>query len=164
MGTLLAATAPSRTIVIERGGTAWWVPFLTALLVAVLAVVASYYATWKFKKVDVNRESAFRTADLVNQAEQIASWPGRYGAEAEGGAESTMRLLQEARIRAQPLGDDDLDDSFKAAGSYGRTAAIVGRRPIGSRAALATRGDCERPSGDRPAPFPAKICRSDPAA
>jgi hypothetical protein len=31
MSGLLAATQPARTVVIERGGTAWWVPFVAAL-------------------------------------------------------------------------------------------------------------------------------------
>jgi hypothetical protein len=66
----------------------------------------------------VNRKSAFRAADLINQVEQIASLPGRYEAEAEGGGVVALRLLQEARVRAQPLNDPGLDDRFNAAVSY----------------------------------------------
>ncbi len=113
MSGLIAATEPARTIVIERGGTPWWIPFATALFVALAAAAASYYAAWRFKKSDVNRENAFRAAELVDQAEQIASRQDRY--EAEGGPATTMRLLHEARVRAEPVADSDLDDRFKAA-------------------------------------------------
>jgi hypothetical protein len=110
MSRLLAAAQAARTIVVERGGgTAWWIP----LGVALFAAATAYYATWKFKKADVNRENAFRVADLVDEAEQIVSRPDRY--EAEGGAMTTSRLLGEARVRAQPLEDDDLNDRFQAA-------------------------------------------------
>jgi hypothetical protein len=61
---LLAATQP---IVVERDGTDWWIPFATALFVAFVAALASYYATWRFKKGDVNRENAFRAAGLVDR-------------------------------------------------------------------------------------------------
>jgi hypothetical protein len=91
MSTLLAATEPARTIVIERGGTAWWVPFVTALGVALAAVAGSYYATWRFKKGDVNRENVFKAADLVDEAAQMVSRPSRYAD--EGGASTTLRLI-----------------------------------------------------------------------
>jgi hypothetical protein len=110
MSRLLAAAQAARTIVVERGGgTAWWIP----LGVALIAAATAYYATWKFKKADVNRENAFRVADLVYEAEQIVSRPERYAA--EGGAMTTSRLLGGARVRAQPLEDDDLNDRFQAA-------------------------------------------------
>jgi hypothetical protein len=64
--------------------------------------------------LDVNRENGFRAADLVDEAEQIASRPERYDAEASGPV-TVSRLLQEARVRAQPLADDDLDDRMRAA-------------------------------------------------
>jgi hypothetical protein len=113
----LPATQPARTIVVERGGTAWWVPFLTALLVALAAAAASYYATWRFKRADVDRENALRAVDLVDRAEQIASLDPLWRDEGEGGL-TTHRLLQEARVRTEPLDDDDLDKRFRAALSY----------------------------------------------
>jgi hypothetical protein len=102
-------------IVAESGGTAWWIPFGTALAVALVAAAASYYATWRFKRADVNRESAFRTADLVDQAERLASWRGDEG-EDNGGADlqEVTRLLQRARVWAQPLDDSELDDRMRA--------------------------------------------------
>ena len=124
MAGLLAATEPAQTVVIEREGTAWWIPFVTALFVAVVAALASYYATWRFKKGDVNRENAFRAAGLVDEAEQIAHRKDRY--DAEGGADTTMRLLQEAQVRARPVDDSDLDDRFRAAIAY-NNALIKGK-------------------------------------
>ncbi len=132
MSRLLAATQPARTIVIERGGTAWWIPFATALFVAIVAAAASYYAAWRFKSRDVNRENAFRAAELVDQAEQIASRSDRY--EAEGGPATTMRLLQEARVRAQPVDDVDLDSRFRAALNFNLDLQLWGDpEPRGGR-------------------------------
>jgi hypothetical protein len=116
MSGLFAATEPTRTIVVERGGTAWWIPFSTALLVAVVAALASYYATWRFKRSDANRENAFRAAGLMDEAEQIARREDRY--DSEGGASTTLRLLQEAQVRARPIEDSDLDDRLRAAIAY----------------------------------------------
>jgi hypothetical protein len=94
---------------------------LAALIVAIIAVLiaaGSYYATWRFKRADVKRENAVRAAQLVDEAEQLAARPDRYGAEADGGATVISRLLQAARIRAQPLDDLGLDDRFRAALSF----------------------------------------------
>jgi hypothetical protein len=116
MNGLLAATEPARTIVVERGGPAWWIPFATALFVATVAALASYYATWRFKRADVNRENAVQARDLVDDAERIASSPDRY--REGGGAKATSRLLQQALIRAQPIDDWNLFDDFFAAQDY----------------------------------------------
>jgi hypothetical protein len=101
----------ARTVVIEHGSTSWWLP----LLIAVAAAAASYYATWRFKRADVNRENALRAADLVDEAEQLAARPDRYIAAPDGGAKAILHALQPARIRAQPLGDRELEDRFIAA-------------------------------------------------
>lgn len=116
MSGLFAATEQTRTIVVERGGSAWWIPFATALFVATVAALASYYATWRFKRADVNRDNAVQARDLVDEAERIASSPARY--RDEGGALATSRLLQRALIRAQPIEDWDLFDTFFAAQDY----------------------------------------------
>jgi hypothetical protein len=116
MSKLLAATEPARTIVIERGGTAWWLPFVTTLGVALAAALASYVVTWRFKRADVDRENAIRAIDLVDEAEQLASREDIY--RDAGGATATLHLLQMARVRAQPIDDPDLDDCFRAAQSY----------------------------------------------
>jgi hypothetical protein len=115
MSVFLAATQPARTIVIEHegGGTPWWVP----LLVALAAAVASYYATWRFKRADVDRQNALRAADLIDEAERLTSEPARYEAEPDA-SEVVRRLVQQARIRAQPLNDKELDDRFMAALLY----------------------------------------------
>jgi hypothetical protein len=110
---LLIASQTARTVVIERGGgTNWW----PALLVALAAAAVSYAVTWRFKKADVDRENALRAVDLVDEAEQIASLQDRW--RDDGGARKTMRLLQQARVRAQPLDDADLDKRFQAALSH----------------------------------------------
>jgi hypothetical protein len=116
MSGLLAATQPARTIIVERGGAivsehggtpTWWIP----LLVALAAAGVSYAVTWRFKRADVDRENALRAVDLVDEAEQIASLQKRW--RDDGGARTTMRLLQQARVRAQPLDDVDLDERFQ---------------------------------------------------
>jgi hypothetical protein len=106
--------------VVEKGGTAWWVPLVVALFVALVAAAVSYYATWLFKKSDVNRESAFRVAELVYEVENLVARPERYAAAPEGGAAKALDLLQTARVRAQPLAtlDPDLDDRLRAAVSF----------------------------------------------
>jgi hypothetical protein len=110
---LLAATQPARRIVVEGGGTPWWVPLAIALGVALVAALVSYVATWRFKAADFDRENALRTVDLVDEAELIASVEDRW--RSEGGAETTMLRLQRARVRAQPLKDEALDNRFRAA-------------------------------------------------
>jgi hypothetical protein len=57
----------------------------------------------------VERENAFRVADLVVEAERLASDP-----DLPDVARDVQRLLQEARIRAQPLDDPELDDRMQA--------------------------------------------------
>ena len=97
------------------GGTAWWI----LLLVALAAAGASYLATWLLKSSDVNRENAFRAADLVDQAEQIASWRKVEGEDdSSADFQKASRLLQQARVRAQPLDDSDIDDRMRAANAY----------------------------------------------
>jgi hypothetical protein len=124
MSTLLAATEPARTIVIERGGTAWWVPFVTALGVALAAVAASYYATWRFKKGDVNRENVFKAADLVDEAAQMVSRPSRYAD--EGGASTTLRLIGQ---REQNQLTTLIDDRFEAAQSFNTDLLVWDEEP-----------------------------------
>jgi hypothetical protein len=120
MTKLLASMGPARTIIVERGGTAWWIPVAAALFVALVAAVVSYCASWLFKRADVNRESTSRVADLVYEAEQLVARPEQYAAAPEGGARKTLHLLQSARVRAQPLAeiDPDLDDRLRAAASF----------------------------------------------
>jgi hypothetical protein len=101
--------------IVYAGGTPWWVPLIVGLGVALAAACASYAAAWWFKKRDVDRENAFRAAERVDEAEQITR-RDRY--DAEGGAAAVLRLVQEARVRAQPLGSQDLDDRFRAAIDY----------------------------------------------
>jgi hypothetical protein len=119
MSQLLAAMA-ARTIIVERGGTAWWIPVAAALFVALVAAVVSYCAAWLFKRADVNRGSASRVAELVYEAEQLVARPEQYAAAPEGGATKALHLLQAARVRAQPLAtlDPDLDDRLRAAVSF----------------------------------------------
>jgi len=107
---LLVASQAPRPIVIEHGGTAWWVPFVTALSVAIVAALASYYATWRFKTADINRENAFRVVRLVEQAED---WASEDEFEAKAEATDAWRALREAQVQAWPIGDSELDDRFK---------------------------------------------------
>ncbi len=116
-------------VVIHEGGTAWWIPLLVALTVAAAAAVASYAAAWWFKKRDVERDNAFAAARLVDEAEQIASRRERY--DVEGGAATVTRLVQEARIRAQPLASEELDDRFKAALDFAFTIGLLQNQPVG---------------------------------
>jgi hypothetical protein len=126
MSGLIAATQPAQRIVVERGatlvverggGTPWWVPLAIALGVALVAAFVSYAVTWRFKRADVDRENALRAVDIVDRAEQIASLDDLWNNEGGGGM-ATYRLLQEARVRAQPLDDNDLDQRFRVALSY----------------------------------------------
>jgi hypothetical protein len=99
------------TVVVEQGGTSWWIPFVTALFVALVAALASYYATWRFKRSDVDRENAFRAADLIDEAERTVAVD-------ETGASATARLLRQALRRTAPIDDLNLDDAFFAAVDY----------------------------------------------
>lgn len=49
------------------------------------------------------------------------------------GPETATRLVQEARIRAQPRLDDDLDDRFKVALSYIVSLQEWRKPPVGSQ-------------------------------
>src|SRR5262249_19886968 len=131
MYSLLAAVRSSRPIIVERGGTPWWIPFATALFVAVVAALASWYATWRFKRSDVNRENALPAVDLGDEAERLVARVDRYETEPEGGGLVTSRLLQEARVRAEPLGDGELDDRFRAALGYYVQVIGLSREPPG---------------------------------
>jgi hypothetical protein len=71
--------------VIEHGGTSWWVP----LLVALAAALASYVATGWLKRADINRESAFRAADLIDDAEQVAAFRDRYDTAPDGARQAS---------------------------------------------------------------------------
>jgi hypothetical protein len=102
--------------IVYAGGTPWWVPLIVGLSVALAAACASYAAAWWFKKRDVDRENAFRAAERVDEAEQMTARRERY--DAEGGAAAVLRLVQEARVRTQPLGSQDLDDRFRTAIDY----------------------------------------------
>jgi hypothetical protein len=95
-----------------------WVPPASALFVALVAAIVSYCVTWRFKRADIDRDNGIRAADLVDEAERIASWRDRFDAQPEGGASATLRLLQQARVRAEPLDDSDLADRFRAAVSF----------------------------------------------
>lgn len=119
--------AVEKIVVVHEGGTPWWVPLVVGLGIAVVAASVSYAATWWFKKRDVERENAFLARDRIDEAEQIASRRRRY--EAEGGAATVSRLLQEARVRTQPLGSVDLDDRFRAAMDYVLTLALWQPQP-----------------------------------
>lgn len=99
-------------VAVQEGGTSWWVP----VAVAAAAAAASYAAAWWLKRRDVERENAFRAASLVDNAELLSSSRERYAA--EGGVNTLLRLLQQARIRAQPLSSTELDDRFQAALDY----------------------------------------------
>lgn len=112
--TTSATTGRTQTVVIEQrgGGTAWWL----LLLIAIVAAVASYYAAWRLKKADVNRESAFRAIEPVDEAQRVAA-ADAYRQNPKEVADEVLSLLQEGRARAYPLGDRDLDDRFKAATS-----------------------------------------------
>jgi hypothetical protein len=127
MSGLLAATQPARTIVVEHGGGVSWWTFATALVIAFVAAAASYYATWRFKKGDVTRDNAFRAADVVQEASQITSNPTGY--EEAGGASGASRLLWEARVRAEPVGDFELDDRFRAAQAFALDMELAEEEP-----------------------------------
>jgi hypothetical protein len=128
MSALIAATQPARTIVIERGGggTPWW-----ALLVALAAAVASYCATWQFKRRDVERENAFRSAELIDEASRTTST--RDGFANAGGPSGLARLLYEAGVRAQPLDDADVNDRFEAARNFATDMELWGSVPERAR-------------------------------
>jgi hypothetical protein len=108
----------TRVVVVGNRGTPWWVPLVIGLATVAAAAIASYVATWWFKKGEADRVNASLAAALVDEAEKIVSLRGYRTDLSKGGPETATPLLQEARIRAEPLLDDDLDDRFKAALSY----------------------------------------------
>jgi hypothetical protein len=132
MGGRLLMAGTTRVVVIEKGGTPWWVPLVIGLAIAIAAAIASYVATWWFKKGEADRENASQAATLVDEAEKIVSLSGYRTDLSTGGPETATPLLQEARIRAEPLFDDDLDDRFIAALSYLSTFQERRKRPTGS--------------------------------
>jgi hypothetical protein len=109
--------AAERVVIVHEGGTPWWVPLIVGLVIASVAAIVSYLATWLFKKRDVDRENAFLARDFVDEAEQISERRERF--EAEGGVGAVFHLLQQARVRAEPLESPDLSDRFLAALHYG---------------------------------------------
>jgi hypothetical protein len=124
--TAVLAVEATRTLVVEHGSdTSWWIP----LVVAAVAALASYYATWRFKKMDVNRENAIRAADLVDEAEQLVSASDRFQPEPESAENVALGLLHRARVRAEPLADRGLDDRFRAAFSVITGLVIMQREP-----------------------------------
>lgn len=121
-------------VIIDRGGTSWWVPLLIALGAAIVAGGASYLATWWFKRVDFNKETALRAADFVDEAERAISGSSRNpGPPTSNQANDWLRLLQMARVRCQPLGDGDLDDRLMAALAYAYDFQDWGTHPGGRR-------------------------------
>jgi hypothetical protein len=133
MSGLFAATEPARTIVIERGGTPWWVPLVIGLATVAAAALASYLATWWFKKRDIDGENARQAVALIGEAEKAVSGLGGYSLAVSSPLGPLSQLLQEARIRAQPLGDAELDDRLKAASSFVVTFQEWREKPDGSR-------------------------------
>lgn len=110
----MLASAPTR-IVVERGGTSWWVPLLIGLATVAGAAIASYLATWWFKKYDIDGQNAIRAAAPVDEAEKTIAGAGGYSQIPSDPFGRAQLSLQEARIRSQPLGDGDLDDRLIAA-------------------------------------------------
>ena len=108
--TIRRLVADTTVVVQPPGGTPWWVPLVIGLGLALVAAAASYTATWLFKKRDGEREIALRAVDLIDRAEKMASSDDRL--DAEGGLTELELLLQHARVRAQPLGSDGLDERF----------------------------------------------------
>jgi len=115
MLSVVAAAPSSPTVIVESGGGSpwWWFPILVTVLLGLAALAGSYAATWRFKKLDVNRESAFRTIDLVDDAERIAS-----GQDGGNVAVDCARLLRRAGVRAEPLDDRDLADRLRSAVNF----------------------------------------------
>src|SRR5205823_809234 len=70
-------SVPSRIVIIEKGGTPWWVPLLATLLIGVAAAIASFLATWWFKKRDIDGENARQAATLVDDADRARPWMHR---------------------------------------------------------------------------------------
>jgi hypothetical protein len=133
MVAFLEASRAARTIIVERGGgtPTWWIP----LAVALVAAAVSYAVAWRFKRADVDRENALRAVDLIDRAEQIASLDDLW--RNEGGGLTTHRLLQEARVRAEPLDDDDLEERFRAALSYNTELLLWDDKTSAARSWLA---------------------------
>jgi hypothetical protein len=99
---------------VVKQGTPWWVPIVAALLVAAFAAAASYYATWRFKRADFDRENAVRAAEELDEADRVLSLARRSRDEGDI-ADALYQFLQRARIRAEPLYDADLEDRVEVA-------------------------------------------------
>jgi hypothetical protein len=101
--------------------TAWWVPLATALVVSLVAATVSYAVTWRFKRADVERENAFRVADLIAEADRLAraTLPTtlddpQQAHEVERRVDELELRVREASVRARSLDDPDLDDRVRA--------------------------------------------------
>jgi len=66
-----------------------------------------------------DRETALRSADLIDNAEQAVAGGSRNPKQLDvDDLNQSLRLLQMVRIRCQPLKDGDLDDRITAAAAY----------------------------------------------
>jgi hypothetical protein len=134
MSGLLAATQPARTIVVKQGGTPWWVPLLATLLIGIAAAIASYLATWWFKKRDIDGDNARQAALFVDEAERALPRPTASARQTlSDPLETVSRLLRKARLRAQPLDDFDLDQRMDVALYFFSDAQEWGAQPVGAR-------------------------------
>jgi hypothetical protein len=131
---VLLVAASSRVVVIENGGTPWWVPFLATLVVGLAAAMASYLATWWFKKRDIEGENARQAASLVDDPERALPGGETYtkGVPIDP-LDDVNRLLREARLRAQPLNDRDLDQRLGVALYFLSDAQEWTTQPVGAR-------------------------------
>jgi hypothetical protein len=112
---VIAAAGRTTTVVVDHGSdSSWWIP----LLVGFGAALASYYATWRFKKADVNRENAIRAADLVDEAERLVARADLDDQDPDAVLTAVLRPIQQARVRSEPLANRELDDRFIAVVSY----------------------------------------------
>jgi len=131
-------SVPSRIVIIEKGGTPWWVPLLATLLIGVAAAIASYLATWWFKKRDIDGENARQAATLVDDADRALprsteTFTTQVSQMPDDPLDKVTRLLREARLRAQPLNDFDLDQRLGTALYFLSDAQEWRKRPVGAR-------------------------------
>jgi hypothetical protein len=126
--------AASRVVVVEKGGTPWWVPLVATLLTVLVAGLASYFATWWFKKRDIDGVNARQAATLIDDAETALPGPTTYSTVGESDSiETAARLLREARLRAQPLHDYDLDERLQTALMFLSDVQEWTKQPVGVR-------------------------------
>jgi hypothetical protein len=124
--------AASRVLVIEKGGTPSWVPLVATLLTVLVAGVASYFATWWFKKRDIDGVNAHQAATLVDDSETALPGPTTYEPEDQSDSiQAAARLLREARLRAQPLHDHDLDERLQTALLFLSDVQEWTKQPVG---------------------------------